>query len=79
MLVITSEARIDRSPFESGNLNKAKNYIHHKTNPLFGQENASLRENGDDIDMVKGLWHKLELVPKRRRLRNEVFRRLFVG
>ena len=78
MLVIIREARIIHSPFESGYLNQAKNSMH-KTNSLFGQENGSLRENGNEIDMVKDMWHKLELVPKRRRLRTDVFRRLFVG
>jgi hypothetical protein len=78
ILVIISEARIIRSAFESGHLSKAKNLMH-KTNSFFGQENASLRESGNDIDMVKDMWHKLELVPKRRRLRTDVFRRLFVG
>ena len=82
LLIFICEAKKRKFQFEIDNLND-KSLLQNSS--IFDhdqdqdQDFSATIARRDNIDIIKSLLQKNELVPKRRRLRTEIFRRLFVG
>ena len=78
MLTFICEAKKSNFKFDNGgqivSTKKSFNYEHD-----YDHDHATSIIRRDNLDLVKSVIQKYELAPKRRRLRTEIFRRLFVG
>lgn len=84
LLIFICEAKKRKFQFEIDNLNdksllQNSSIFDHDQDQDQDQDFSATIARRDNIDIIKSLLQKNELVPKRRRLRTEIFRRLFVG